>query len=272
MSDTVPTAEFASLVYGDQAVPFDDPAEAFHEGSRLSPRVAPGRLTTIVELARSSELNETIARSSRTHAHRPGVHLETPDTRPETSLWAAIERRVSRTSVPGPPLQLDVLAALLEASYRSVLRDGAVGRRPVPSGGALYPLEVYVAALDIDRLATGVYHYDPFRHRLARLRPLERCELAAAVVDPAVVEHAGAVVVVSSVFWRTRFKYGLRGYRFALLEAGHLVQNALLAATAYGIDAVPLGGFYDRRIDALAGLDGLDEASLYVLALGGSCP
>jgi SagB-type dehydrogenase family enzyme len=69
--------------------------------------------------------------------------------------------------------------------------------------------------------------------------------------------------------WRTRFKYGLRGYRFSLLEAGHLVQNVVLAATALGLPAVPLGGWYDRRLDELVGADGLDEASVYAVAVGG---
>jgi SagB-type dehydrogenase family enzyme len=71
------------------------------------------------------------------------------------------------------------------------------------------------------------------------------------------------------MFWRSRFKYGLRGYRFALLEAGHVVQNLVLAATALGLPALPLGGWYDRRVDELVGADGLDEATVYVVLLGG---
>ena len=71
------------------------------------------------------------------------------------------------------------------------------------------------------------------------------------------------------MFWRTRFKYGQRGYRFALLEAGHLVQNVLLAATALDIAAVPVGGFYDRRLADVLMVDGINEAPLYVVPLGG---
>jgi nitroreductase len=47
------------------------------------------------------------------------------------------------------------------------------------------------------------------------------------------------------------------------------VQNAVLAATALGLPALPVGGFYDRRLDMLVGADGLDEASVYALLLGG---
>jgi SagB-type dehydrogenase family enzyme len=75
--------------------------------------------------------------------------------------------------------------------------------------------------------------------------------------------------VITAMFWRSRFKYGLRGYRFALLEAGHVVQNIALAATALRIPALPLGGFYDRRVDDVVGADGLDEATVYAVLLGG---
>jgi SagB-type dehydrogenase family enzyme len=70
------------------------------------------------------------------------------------------------------------------------------------------------------------------------------------------------------MFWRSRFKYGLRGYRFTLLEAGHLVQNVLLSCTALGLAAVPIGGFYDRPVDELLGVDGVNESVVYAVSLG----
>ena len=75
-------------------------------------------------------------------------------------------------------------------------------------------------------------------------------------------------LALSAVFWRSRFKYGLRGYRFVLLEAGHAVQNLLLCAAGLGIAALPVGGYYDRRLEALLDLDGVDEAVVYLVCLG----
>ena len=63
-------------------------------------------------------------------------------------------------------------------------------------------------------------------------------------------------------------KYGERGYRFMLLEAGHIAQNALLAANALGLGACPFGGFIDDDLDRLLGIDGLDEVSLYLIGVG----
>ena len=72
MTETVPTAEFASIVYGGD-VPMDDPAEAFHEASRLYPNVAPPRVGVLTTLASSPELQQTTMRAARIHAHRPAT-------------------------------------------------------------------------------------------------------------------------------------------------------------------------------------------------------
>jgi SagB-type dehydrogenase family enzyme len=263
MTRPVPTAEFSSLVYGSGGVPLDDPAEAFHEASRLYPDVAPGRLAALLELTRSPELQQTVARASRTHPHRLGVDLPQAGTG-RMSLDDAVARRRSLAPVEPAVLPLEHLAALLATAHRSVR-----GRRPAPSGGALYPLELYVVVLTVEALDAATYHYDPFRHRLEQIGPALRGDVGSALVDPDLAENAAALVVVTAMFWRSRFKYGLRGYRFALLEAGHVVQNAVLAATALHVRALPVGGFYDRRVDDLVGADGLDEATVYSLLLGG---
>jgi SagB-type dehydrogenase family enzyme len=265
----LPTAQFASLVYGAQGVPLDDPAETFHEASRLYPSIAPERLDVLTELSLGRELARTVARSGRTHEHRTVVDLPAPSPL-RIRLGDAIERR--RSVLPGVlrPIRLLEVATLLGCSYAARGRTRAEMRRPIPSAGALYPLELYVVAQAVDGLAAGVYHYNPFRHGVSLLGPVDRRAVRQALADPALADRASAIVVVTGVFWRSRFKYGQRGYRFALLEAGHLVQNAVLAATQLELAALPLGGFYDRRLDEVVGADGLDEASVHALVLGGA--
>jgi SagB-type dehydrogenase family enzyme len=184
-------------------------------------------------------------------------------------LGDLLARRRSERAEVLRPIPLRDLATLLAASYAARPRGGEL-RRPVPSAGALYPLELYVVALAVTGLELGVYHYDPFRHRLALLRPALFAAVRRSLVDPGLADLASALVVVTGVFWRSRFKYGLRGYRFVLLEAGHLAQNAVLAAADLDLVALPLGGFHDVLLDELVGADGLDEASLYGLVLTGS--
>jgi SagB-type dehydrogenase family enzyme len=255
-------------MYGGRGVLLDDPAEHYHESSRLYRRIAPERLDVLHELEGGSALLHTLARSARTHDHRPAIALPPPEPLGGRLGDVLARRRSVRPDVLRP-LRLSELSAVLCASYAAGGRR-ELRRRPVPSAGALYPLELYVLATAVRGLDAGLYHFHPFRHRLCRLGPLDWTRTRGALVDATLLDTAAALVIVTALFWRSRFKYGLRGYRFALLEAGHVVQNAVLAAADLGLAALPVGGFYDRGLDALVGAEGLDEASVYAVVLGGS--
>jgi SagB-type dehydrogenase family enzyme len=74
-------------------------------------------------------------------------------------------------------------------------------------------------------------------------------------------------LIIAATFGRTRFKYGTRGYRFALLEAGHVAQSVVMLSEAQGMLSACLGGYYDDKIDVMLRLDGINETSVYILAL-----
>jgi SagB-type dehydrogenase family enzyme len=257
----------AEVVYGDRGVSVDDLAEQYHEASKAYPSFLGREIPGLARLEADPVLQRIVARSVRRHPSRPQTAL--PESHPLTSPLAAIlGARRSRRDLDGYTLSLQGLGSILHAAY-GVTHSGPQALRSVPSGGALYPLELYVAARAVSDLPVGLYHYDPLRHVLERLARGDLDDrLRPAMVYPELLD-AAALVVVTAVFWRTRFKYGLRGYRFALLEAGHVMQNALLACTALSIPAVPVGGFYDRLLEAVLGIDGVNESAVYGVALGG---
>ena len=73
---------------------------------------------------------------------------------------------------------------------------------------------------------------------------------------------------LSAVFARTLKKYGPRGYRYILLEAGHCAQNLCLLAAERGLATLCLGGFQDTKLNRLLGLDGTTEAVVYCQGVG----
>jgi SagB-type dehydrogenase family enzyme len=260
-----PRLTLRSAVYGPGEVDLDDPAEQYHEASKISPSLAQRQLQGIVRLAYSPTLQAATRRSIRRNLQLETVSLPASSSL-DAPLGTALQRRRSPIDLDGRALRLRALATLLDAGYGT----SAPGRRVVPSGGALYPLELYPILLRVTGASPGVFHFDPGRRVLEVVQLADvGAELEAASTYPALVRNAAAVIVVNGVFWRTRFKYGLRGYRFALLEAGHVMQNLLLAATALGVQALPLGGFYDTRLERLLGVDGVDESPVYAVALGG---
>lgn len=260
MTQPTPTVQFASFAYAD-GVPLDDPAEAYHEATKLYPSFA-ARQVRGVSLVDHPAMAASMRRSSRRHPHRPRVSL--PARRPsDARLEQVLDSRRSRCPPAGSRLELADLSALLSA-YEARAADD---RRRVPSGGALYPLELYVLARRVEAVPAGVYHFDPF-DRALELLAADEPDLEGAFVDPTVAESSAAILIVTGLFWRSRCKYGLRGYRFALLEAGHLVQTLLLLATAAGIDALPLGGFYDAALERVVNADGVNESIVYAVATG----
>jgi SagB-type dehydrogenase family enzyme len=70
------------------------------------------------------------------------------------------------------------------------------------------------------------------------------------------------------ILQRMRFKYQDRAYRYGLIEAGHIGENLYLAATSMGLGACAVGAFMDDDMNALLGVDGVEEAIVYMLALG----
>ena len=257
------TVPWAGWVYGTPDE--DDPAERFHEASRLSPFAIDHRARGQALLARSPELVVSTTRAVLRSLARPAVALPTAALPPVSLADAVRGRRSARAFGPGS-LTLAELAALLDAAYGVTSRSDGASLRSVPSGGALYPLELYVLARRVDGLGDGLHHVDPIRRVLERLPARDPVGSLSPYDD--VLGAAGALVVVTGVFWRSRFKYGLRGYRFTLLEAGHLGQNLVLAAAALDLAALPVGGFYDRRVERTLGVDGVNESPLYLFAVG----
>lgn len=261
------TVAYAGWVYGDVPVPDDDPTEALHEAARLYPNVVDATVSGGRLLLRSPELRMSASRAVRRRTGLPAVEL--PEPAPiGAKLGAAVAARRSDRAYGRNPISFAELTALLCAAYGVTGGYGEQPLRAVPSGGALYPLETYVAAQRVEGLEPALYHHDPLRGVLERIRPLTGDDLAGLTPYDELLVPSAAVTLVSAVFWRSRFKYGARSYRFALLEAGHLAQNYLLAATALELSACPVGGFFDRTVDAFLGIDGLYEASLYLLPVG----
>ena len=80
------------------------------------------------------------------------------------------------------------------------------------------------------------------------------------------MENANLVFCLVADFSRTQKKYGPRGYRYILLEAGHSAQNICLAATELGLGSLCMGGFVDSLVNSYLGLEPHDEGLVYAVA------
>lgn len=177
----------------------------------------------------------------------------------DTPLRALFARRASCRHFTARPLEAARLATLL------------ANARAAPSAGGLCPLALYVATHAVVGVPDGVHYYDARAHALAFLRPPRLGGLAewgAPFLAQAFIGQANVLLMLAAVFERTQRKYGPRGYRYVLLEAGHVAQNVCLSATEQGLGSVCLGGFSDGIVNAMVGLDPTREAVVYAVAAG----
>jgi SagB-type dehydrogenase family enzyme len=203
----------------------------------------------------------------------PRIALDPVESTPGLGLGETARDYRVASGFQRQPLSLPQLGRLL------YFTNGVTGRwqgewrelllRAAPSAGALYAGEVYVIAERVRGLPSGLYYYGVKRHELMRLRsgPL-LAEVMRAVERPGTLEDAPAVVLLTNVFERYTRRYANRGYRYALIDTGHIGENLRLGAASAGLGDVSPLRFQDDLLNELLGVDGREEAVCAVHALG----
>src|ERR687884_136468 len=104
----------------------------------------------------------------------PGKALALPSPQATPLLLLLQSRESCRQFYPRIMSQA-TLSTLLAGSYGvsrvSPLPDSLTALfRPVPSAGALYPLELYIAVENVEGIPDGLHHYNVREHSLERLK------------------------------------------------------------------------------------------------------
>jgi SagB-type dehydrogenase family enzyme len=208
------------------------------------------------------------------HKHYRGVErIDLPITRDgEFGRIAAARRTWRRFSKLS--LSLEHLATILGVSVgvqQWARVDGNdVPLKTSPSGGARHPIECYVVVRDVAGLKPAIYHYAADHHILERIGgPVSIDRMRAYVPQSRYFANGSAMVFFTAVFERQLWRYSYaRAYRAALIEAGHVCQTFLLAATSLGLAPYCVMGLADTLIEGDLGIDGITESVLYCAGAG----
>ncbi len=180
-----------------------------------------------------------------------------------------MKRRRSVREFREEPLSIAGLSQILWASQGITQKTQGIGLRAAPSAGALYPIETYLVINNVSELAPGVYHYAVETQELEQIKKGDfRNPVARAALDQEVAYFANAVFVWTAVFDRSKWKYKQRAYRYVYLDAGHIAQNVALSAVALGLGSCQIAALYDEEANVLLGLDGINESTIYMTAVG----
>ncbi|WP_428912342.1 SagB family peptide dehydrogenase [Niallia sp. Krafla_26] len=207
---------------------------------------------------------------------------------PEVPLSTEVPLTLKKQEDPNPP-RLEDLGHFLWYIYgltqyaQSAIKDESIGknvsftgalRRFVPSGGALYPNELYVY-IKLDEIPNGIYHYDVVHHRLILLREGNfDSYLARSLADGHSISECFCTLFISTVFWKNFYKYHNFSYRLQGLDAGVLIGQSLEVADRMGFSTRVCYQFLDQSINHLLGLSGQEESVYAVIPIrmGSSIP
>jgi SagB-type dehydrogenase family enzyme len=183
-------------------------------------------------------------------------------------IEALKKRRSTRSFLP-EPLSLADLSFLLWAATGIQRTEQDYEFRTVPSAGALYPIETYLIANNVEDLEKALYHYDIQAHALEELKAGNLGEkMAHAALRQKMLIDAPVALVWTGVFARSKWKYAQRAYRYVYLEAGHIAQNLALSAASIGLGSCQIGAFFDDEVNQIIGVDGVEESVLYLSVVG----
>jgi SagB-type dehydrogenase family enzyme len=180
-------------------------------------------------------------------------------------LDLALAQRRSTTAVSSTFPSNRAFSRLLRMAH-GITADRARG--PVPSAGGLQALELYLVAFEQTWLPSGAYHFDRGGNHLSQVvASAGRDEWKKRVPSLMAVKGGACLLVLVGDLGRVEAKYGARGIRFLLIEAGHLAQNLCLLSHSLDLDTLPLGGFFEQEIARHLALPASD-AVLYLLLCG----
>jgi SagB-type dehydrogenase family enzyme len=191
------------------------------------------------------------------------MRLPAPQLDGDVSLERAIQARRTVRSFEDKTLSLHQLSQLLW-SAQGITEHGGF-KRAAPSAGALYPMYVYavVGAGCVEDLDPGIYRYEPDEHSIyPGIGKDAREDVATASLWQTWMARAPLNLVITAEYSRIMGKYGERGMRYAMIEAGHIGQNIFLQAQAMGLAVGIVGAFEDDKLIRVMGVKETHEPLL----------
>lgn len=148
-------------------------------------------------------------------------------------------------------------------------------KRPVPSAGARYPIDTYIAVNRVEDIEAGVYKYSPDDHKLNLIykdetimeKTAEAC-FSMRFKQQKFIEKAAVMFFWVAVPYRSEWRYDILAPKLILLEAGHICQNLYLAAEHLGVGACAVGAYDQDKVDNILKLDNKKEMVVYLATAG----
>lgn len=268
-----------SLIFSQPSLRKENPAENFLANSQLKKNdlerdVSLASYFDDPGLTMVSLINERDIENMESIPITEGVPLQ-------IDLAKALLLRRSTRSFTKDQIDFDYISTLIRVGFgvsatNEVSLSGdkkvTIPLHMAPSGGGLYPVQLFMVALNIKKIENGIYYFSPNNDKLIKFSGKDSAsQVLNSYSSPKGIistEEAGAIFLLVGSPWKSMRKYGSRGVRFMFHEAGSIAENIHLAATALGIGTVDCASFYDEEIHKILKIDGINNTFLSSIFVG----
>ncbi|MEI6222352.1 MAG: SagB/ThcOx family dehydrogenase [bacterium] len=226
----------------------------FWENSKINKR-------TILKLA------TMLSDDARTSKMLPQLYYPTEDLLLSKPTDALINTMMNRKNI-----RAFTTASLSEKQLGSLLyglgQQDSINRL-LPSAGAKYPIEVYGFLFNVSsKLNQHIVYYNADKHTLSVVKKSPAWDELKEFFGLELDGIPAVVFVFVAIPERTMDKYGERGGRFILIEAGHYTQNLALRLSHEHLGGVLSGALHDDEIKKILGLDNTTALMVIAFACG----
>ncbi len=190
-------------------------------------------------------------------------------------LIDAINNRRSRRVFTGETLTLEELSLLLwvtQGISELVKQDNSKNMsslRTTPSAGARHPFETYLLVNAVEGIPPGLYRYLPLEHKMCFMKA--NSNLIGQVHEACYrqyIKKSSVVFIWTVIPYRTEWRYDMMASKAIAQDSGHMCQNLYLACESIGAGTCAIGGYDQKKIDKVLGVDGEDEFTVYLAPVG----
>lgn len=197
--------------------------------------------------------------------------ISVPAHNQQTPLESLIRSRRSKRQFEGRPITFDQLSYLLWATQGITATKGTANLRAVASAGNCHCFNTYVIPNMVDGLGKGLYLYNSLENTLGLIRAGDISgELALACLNQKMTAECAVCFIWTAVTPKMTNRYGLRGYRYMFIDAGHVGAHLQLACEDIGLGSCNIAAYMDDMVSEFLGLKSENELPIYIGVAGWS--
>ncbi|MCO7151328.1 SagB family peptide dehydrogenase [Vagococcus lutrae] len=137
-----------------------------------------------------------------------------------------------------------------------------------PSGGGLYPIEIYIYVNSVQNLEKGFYLYQPYSHSIRKINSVTKDIDKCFVGDNLDLKNINFSIFYKYSLNRTYLKYGELSLLTTLIEVGTMTQNLELVSASFYYSTCSIAGFEKKYIENILNLDSINDHIIFAAICG----